>query len=379
VPGGMNASIMLGTHKLVVDTWAEVYDLLKPYADEEFWQFETVTFDPTAIYVIGRVQLKEHYIRIVELANQYPGRIVFSNPAEGSQTIILQLKRLRIYELVREGKILLLTSGDLEPGFNELSTDCYFSNIVEYLENIDASKRSIEVYNKIAKPHSFLFLNGRLRPHRKYLIDCFRNQGLLKIALWSNMQTTVDMPWTSRLQTGSTELMRLLPEYYEIERAIPNLQSATEHDFAKHHLFNNTWGDAIINPQAYVDTYFSVVTETIFDYPYTFRTEKIWKPMIMCHPFVVAANLGYYRDLHRAGFKTFGHLIDESFDTIESPQDRADKLVAVVSDICYNGASSFLTAAEDVCKYNQQHLREHNRREREQLPQNFARYIDERS
>jgi hypothetical protein len=101
--------------------------------------------------------------------------------------------------------------------------------------------------------------------------------------------------------------------------------------------------------------------------------------MIMCHPFVAAANYGYYRDLHRAGFKTFGHLIDESFDTIESPQDRADKIVAVVSDICYNGASSFLTAAEDVCKYNQQHLREHNRREREQLPQNFARYIDERS
>ena len=121
------------------------------------------------------------------------------------------------------------------------------------------------------------------------------------------------------------------------------------------------------------------MTETIFDYPYTFRTEKIWKPMIMCHPFVVAANRGYYRDLHRAGFKTFGHLIDESFDLLENPQDRADKIVAVVKDICYNGASSFLTAAEDVCKYNQHHLREHNRREREQLPQNFARYINERS
>lgn len=377
--GGTNASIMLGTHRLVVDTWAEVYDLLKPYADEEFWQFETIKFDPASIYVIGRVQLKEHYLRIVELANQYPGRIVFSNPAEGSQTIILQLKRLRIYDLVREGKILLLTSGNLEPGFNELSTDCYFSNIVEYLENIEASKRSSDVYDKIAKPHSFLFLNGRLRPHRKYLIDQFRGRGLLNLALWTNMQTTVDMPWTSALQTGNDEPIRLLPAYYEIERAVPNLDLALEHNFIKHYLFNNTWGDAIINPQAYVDTYFSVVTETIFDYPYTFRTEKIWKPMIMCHPFIVAANAGYYRDLHRAGFKTFGHLIDESFDTIENPQVRADKIVDVVADICYNGASSFLTAAEDICKYNQQHLREHNRREREQLPKNFARYIDERS
>jgi hypothetical protein len=273
--------------------------------------------------------------------------------------------------------MLLLTSGDLEPGLNELSTDCYFSNIVEYLENIEASKRSDEVYTKLAKPHSFLFLNGRLRPHRKYLIDCFRNQGLLKLALWSNMQTTVDMPWTSALQTGSTEIMKLLPEYYEIERAIPNLQLAAEHDFAKHYLFNNTWGDAIINPQAYIDTYFSVVTETIFDYPYTFRTEKIWKPMIMCHPFVAAANYGYYRDLHNAGFKTFGHLIDESFDTMESPQDRADKIVAVVSDICYNGASSFLTAAEDVCKYNQQHFLELYSKVLNNLPNQFVQFINQ--
>jgi hypothetical protein len=370
---------MLGKHKIVVDEWAEVWDLLKPCADSSFWRWEDVDLEPNTVYVVGRVVLKENWISITEWAKKHPGKIVFSNPAEGSQTIILQLKRLRIYDLVREGKILLLTSGELEPGFNQLSTDCYFSNIAEYTENIEASRRSSEVYSKIGKPHNFLFLNGRLRPHRKYLIDSFRNRGLLKLALWTNMQTTVDMPWSSKLPTGGTEPMRLLPEYYEIERAVPNLQSATAENFAKHHLFNNTWGDAIINPHAYIDTYFSVVTETIFDYPYTFRTEKIWKPMIMCHPFVVAANAGYYRDLHSAGFKTFGHLIDESFDNIDDPRDRADRIVDVVADICYNGASSFLTAAEDVCKYNQQYLCEHNRREREQLPQNFARYIDERS
>jgi hypothetical protein len=370
---------MLGNRKLVVDEWAEVWDLLKPHADASFWRWPDLKPDPVNTYVVGRVTLKENWAEITAWAKKYPGSVVFSNPAEGSQTIILQLKRLRIYDLVREGTILLLTSGDLEPGFNELSTDCYFSNIVEYLENIEAGNHSTEVYDKIAKPYSFLFLNGRLRPHRKYLIDCFRKQRLLDQALWTNMQNTVDMPWTSVLQTTSEEPMRLLPAHYEIERAVPNLESATTKYFAKHHLFNNTWGDAIINPHAYIDTYFSVVTETIFDYPYTFRTEKIWKPMIMCHPFVVAANSGYYRDLHRAGFRTFGHLIDEQFDSIQNAQDRADRIVAVVSDICYNGASSFLTAAEDVCKYNQQHLREHNRREREQLSQNFARYINERS
>jgi uncharacterized protein YggL (DUF469 family) len=145
--------------------------------------------------------------------------------------------------------------------------------------------------------------------------------------------------------------------------------------FVKHHLFGNTWGDAEVNPAAYIDTYFSVITETIYDYPYTFRTEKIWKPMIMCHPFVAAANRGYYRDLHSAGFQTFGHLIDESFDQIDDPRDRANRIVDTVADICYNGAASFLESARSVCKYNYQQLREHNRCEREQLPERLAQYI----
>ena len=56
---------------------------------------------------------------------------------------------------------------------------------------------------------------------------------------------------------------------------------------------------------------------------------------------------------------------------------RADRIVDTVADICYNGAASFLEAAESVCKYNYQHLREHNRREREQLPELLAQYINE--
>ena len=223
-----------------------------------------------------------------------------------------------------------------------------------------------------------MFLNGRLRPHRKYLIDAFRSRALLDRALWTNLQSQVDLEFTSKLQPQKLEPIRVLPPQYEIARAVPNLNSGLQDlGFAKYQLFGNTWGDSEINPAAYIDTYFSVVTETIFDYPYTFRTEKIWKPMIMCHPFVAAANPGYYRDLHRAGFQTFGHLIDETFDHIDNPQDRANRIVDVVTDICYNGAASFLEAARSVCKYNYQQLREHNRRERAELLERLAQYINE--
>lgn len=376
---------MLGKHRIVLDQWSEVYDLLRDHADEEFWRFAELDFDPRAITIVGRVQLKENYYRVCDLAERYPGRIMFCNPAEGSQTILLQLRRLRIEDLVRSGKILLLTSGDLEPPWQYIKTDSYFSNICQYQENIEAADHDVRLATH--KPYDFLLLNGRLRPHRKYLLHRLRESEILDRGLWTCLDRRCDMRWTSYLtlsyqdrdRMDEPEAIRLLPPDYEIDRAQINLEREMPDRDVKHFLFNNTWGDAIINPKAYTDTAFSIVTETIYDYPFSFRTEKIWKPMIMSHPFVVAANMGYYRDLHTAGFRTFGNLIDESFDDIWEPGDRMQAMIEVIHDIIRNGSESFLRASEDICKYNQEHLREHNRRERAALPQSIIDFLDARS
>jgi hypothetical protein len=369
---------MLGQHKLIIDEWAEVVDLLDPYADGEFWQWNDVDFDSNCKYIVGRVVLKDNWQAITDLATQYPGRIVFCNPAEGSETILLQLKRLRIEPLVRDGRILLLTSGDLEPGWNQMSTDCYFTNIVEYTENKAAQLQAALDY-KDQRPYEFLFLNGRLRPHRKWLIDGLRDRGLLNQALWTNLSSTVEMEFTSKLTPNKLEPIRLLPTEYEIERAVPQLTTLNTTGFVKHELFGNTWGDAIVNSRCYSDTWYSLVTETIFDYPYSFRTEKIYKPILMAHPFVVAANRGYLRDLRDAGFQTFDSIIDESYDQIDCPHTRIQRIIETVRSISNSGAEHFWKASRDICKYNQQHLVEYNREQRAQLPLLLEQYLNERS
>lgn len=370
---------MLGTHRIVVDEWAEVWDLLKPYADDSFWQLPDL--DPGNIYIVGRVILKDHWTEITDWATQHPGRIVFCNPAEGSETILLQLKRLRITDHVRDGRILLMTSGDLEPGWNHFSTDCYFSNIVEYTENKAAQLQAALDY-KHYRRYQFLFLNGRLRPHRKALIDKMRDLGLLNHALWTNLGSSVEMAFTSSLDTNKLEPIRLLPPEYEIDRARENLvpDLYTNGGFVKHKLFNNTWGDAIVNPRCYTDSWFSLVTETIFDYPHSFRTEKIYKPILMAHPFVVAANRGYLRDLRNAGFQTFGHLIDEHYDQYDRPDIRISRIIDSMIWLCKDdNAAKFWEASRDICKYNQQHLVEYNQEQRTQLPLQLEQFLNERS
>lgn len=371
---------MLGRHKIIIDEWAEVVDLLDPYADGEFWTWADVEFDPDCKYIVGRVVLKDNWQEITDLATQYPGRIVFCNPAEGSETILLQLKRLRIEQHVRDGRILLITSGDLEPGWDQLSTDCYFSNIVEYAENKAAQLQGALDY-KHHRPYEFLFLNGRLRPHRKALIDGLKDSGLLTHALWTNLGSKVEMAFTSSLETNKLEPIRLLPPEYEIDRARENLKPDlyTDGGFVKHKLFDNTWGDAIVNPRCYTDSWFSLVTETIFDYPHSFRTEKIYKPILMAHPFVVAANRGYLKDLQNAGFQTFNSIIDESYDQIDCPHTRLERIIETVRYISRGGAAHFWEASRDICKYNQQHLVEYNKQQRAQLPLQLEQYLNERS
>ena len=367
---------MLGRHRILVDEWAEVYDLLRPYADDSFWQWPH-TLDPQAIYIVGRVLLKQHWAEITAWADAHPGHIIFSNPAEGSETILLQLRRLRVFDRVQDQRMGLLTSGDLEPGIEYCKTDCYFSNIVEYTENLQAHACVADPeYLRVNKPYEFVMLTGRLRPHRKYMIDALRERDLLTHALYTCLGSTVEMGWTSDLAVKSHEPIRTLPPEYEIARAVDNLASVADSGFVKHELFGNTWGDAIVNARVYADTHFSVVTETIYDYAHSFRTEKIWKPMIMCHPFVAVANRGYYRDLHRAGFRTFGSVIDESFDGIDNAQDRADRIVAVIADIVAQGSGAFAGAVADVCAYNYEHLRQHNRQERAALPGALRQYLD---
>ena len=171
--------------------------------------------------------------------------------------------------------------------------------------------------------------------------------------------------------------IRLLPSAYEVEQYQPNTQHLFEQQFVKHELFNNQWGDVYIRADPYIDTYFSLVTETVCDYPYSLRSEKIYKPIAMGHPFVAVANRGFYRDLRNTGFQTYHTLIDESFDLIDNNQDRLDRIACVIQDLCGSDLDEFLVAAQEISKYNQQHIKDLGSRIRQEFPDRFLQFLQQ--
>jgi len=358
---------MLGNLKIVLDTQCEVYNELVIYADAEFCNFVTHRIIPGAVYLIGRHQFRENTALIRELVTNDVIIVILSDPAEGSDTLRTHCNMFGVQDLVQSGKILILGGGGMDSSYSCLQYDSFLPKILDYDENIAAASRSPEIYAKLDKPYKFLFLNGRKRTHRTYLLNRFKSTGLISESIWTCLDKRM----------GTINLLDPKYEYVDYQ----NNSITTTDQFVKNQLFNNTWGDIYLNAEPYIDTYFSLVTETVFNYPYSFRTEKIWKPVAMGHPWIAVANCGYYRDMHNLGFKTFGHVIDESFDTIQDNQHRLQRIVQVVEDLCQQDLALFLQECYNVCKYNQQHLAQMRTTVRIELPARFAqfvtKYIDE--
>jgi hypothetical protein len=348
---------MLGTRKLVLDTFSEVYNLLEPYADSEFWDLSQHEIIPGATYVVGRKQCIDNRERLLELANNNTIQLVISNPHEGSQTLAGQMTRLGF----KNANIKLIGGGDMSPDWDYIRYDKFLPEILDYKENPIAADSVEEIYRKTQKPYKFLFLNGRARPHREAALRKLRASGLLDHSLWTNLDS-------------GNGAVQTLPAEYELQRYQNNTR--TEH-YVKFELFNNEWGEIYLESAPYIDTYFSLVTETVFDIPYSFRTEKIWKPIVMGHPWVAVANAGFYRDMRSLGFQTYSHVIDESFDSIQNNEERLDRIVAIVNDLCSQDLAAFLKECYNTSKYNQQHHREMAVKVRKEFPQRFFQFINE--
>ena len=375
---------MLDRPRLVIDTMSEVFDLLKPYANEVFWDFGLVTLHPGSVYVIGRQHLLDHMQRIRTAAETGQYIMVFANSAEGSWTLESQIKQLHIDDLVQEGKLLLIGGAEVDPKYPCLTHEYFLTTILGYPENIQAQQFTDCIFSNHNKPYKLLFLNGRVRPHRKYLYEKFRRNGVLDHALWTMLEAkpTVVRNFTFieddiNIMATPSQLQRL-PDHYEVERYRNPVFGPIVEDrsFLKQELFKLEWGEIYLDPAPYIDTYFSLITETVCaESTLSFRTEKIAKPLAMGHPFIVASTPGYYRDLRNLGFQTFKGITDESFDHIENAQQRMDRIVNIVHDLCRQDLDSFLSACQHICKYNQQHLAELREQVNREFPERFFQFV----
>ena len=86
--------------------------------------------------------------------------------------------------------------------------------------------------------------------------------------------------------------------------------------------------------EMWMDTYFSVVSETSADDSWCFITEKTVRPMIYFHPFIVWGNPGTLQVLRELGFETFPEFFDERYDNIKNSDIRMKMILNNVKRLC---------------------------------------------
>ncbi len=249
---------------------------------------------------------------------------------------------------IRSGRLRLITSSDADPAVPNLNAEHFLAATIGSQEF-----RLPLAYTEKNRPYSFLFTNRKIRPHRRYLITELQKRSLLDCALWSCLEghNTQGHPEHTRVYANGISM--------PVKKLDVGYDPAIAPD----------WIDGVIYPQQYQHTWFTLVSETAFEYPYSFRTEKIWKPILAGHPFLVCANSGFYRDLRNLGFRTFDRLIDESFDSIIDGKDRLDRLIDTVAWLCQQDLAEFWRASQEVCLYNYQRaLQLHNSLARDFTP-----------
>ena len=176
------------------------------------------------------------------------------------------------------------------------------------------------------KQHDFLYLNKAPRSHRVKLYEALTKEGVLE----NSLHTFLGM-----------EPPRRLPEKYELPGIKPE-------DYPR-------WGkDQDIYELPYNDTICSIVSETNDNDYEVFMTEKIWKPIIAGHMFVVHGNYLYLQKLREIGFRTFSKYFDESYDLEKNPDKRITKLVEVIKQIKSLNTQDLYLNSQALRKHNQE-------------------------
>lgn len=197
-------------------------------------------------------------------------------------------------------------------------------------------------YKETHETKTFNCLQKRLRDHRIWFYTKMYQAGILNDGLVS-MNAFSTHP--NRLE-GS-----ILPkeELEEANKILPLLvygKNNNEHD--------DSFYIRRIQDNVCLDTWVSVISEASFaDQDLTlFLSEKIFKPIVCFHPFIIVGNKGSLKELRRMGYKTFDGFIDERYDELTT-FERYDAIIESIKKIInIEDKAAWYQSMQDILIHN---------------------------
>jgi hypothetical protein len=350
-------------HKHIYYWLNTVWPELKPYKD--YCQF--IYAGHHSDFIINNNRTEDSVLnQIAEASALEKFNIFFECASEAicNQNIIV------IHRIVKKAKLLypnckffyITGEANGKRSYNELCErwnevpvleiiSCYFFECVSCYYGINQNSE----YPVRNKNKNYSCLNRVLRPHRAKLLDKLLAEGLVNNDCYYSFHDSMHH------DGGLSEILKGIQHFPNIECNIDLVKTLRlNFDPAR----TNPADLRIEDQYLYDDTYFSVITETVYENPEcgkhsAFFSEKIYKPIVMLHPFVLIANAGSLATLQERGYKTFHPFIDENYDTIEDGEERMNAIVNEIKRLCGQTPTQWLEWGENVkpiVEHNKKHL-----------------------
>lgn len=213
---------------------------------------------------------------------------------------------------------------------------------VEYMfqRQVDFSKASLTHFKRRSKHYMALCRIDKLE-RRIFMSNLWKN-GLDKRGYFSYCQEQLDQhndysgidlydEFLAEQDQLGKEFIKAGPFY------VDSLTSEQRNDYS------------VLSDDMYQDSYFNFVLESFINIDGSggqSMTEKTFKPILYCQPFICVAEHHHLKHLRELGYHTFDNIIDESYDDIENTQERFEAVMGLAQDL----ASIDLDTAHDMYK-----------------------------
>lgn len=204
-----------------------------------------------------------------------------------------------------------------------------------YLELWDSTflfDRAFDTTSRLTNPlercpqHLFDALLGKKRDHRDFIVESIDQRGLQKH--FSLSYRPLSTTWLAGSELDQPD--KLVAYGYDI-----NDVKGDDFDLAVELNGMHLCLGHLLPWQIYNNTWFSIITETKWDDNFdAFTTEKTARALMAKRLFVFFGGRGALAGLRSLGFQTFGHVIDESYDSIVDPISRWQHAFQQVEYLC---------------------------------------------
>jgi len=271
-------------------------------------------------------------------------KVVFHYAKEGynlGQDLENLYRELQLADLLDCKNFLIFGDQDIEKNYSKALKENHLPNFFtkvfpinffesHYLDTLDDLHENYQINLSMdnKKKKDFLFYNGKIRTHRLLAHNEIIKRGLSKFGLISfigNTHVQTEHPLEFYRETlHNLDLLDNNMKNY-LNSWEPIFLDKTGVEFTYHNQ-NKTFSTH------YSDTHLSLVSE--MSITTRFLTEKIYKPILNSHPFLVIGGKGFLETLRAHGYYTFPDIFNEDYDHESDPKIRVLKVIDELEKFC---------------------------------------------